>query len=137
MKRRKVSKREAEEILRENASRISKEDIKEVLEKQEEIESRFKGPLKRFLRDAKELLSLLKDYASGEYRRAPFFTVAAITAALLYVLNPFDLIPDFIPVVGQVDDALVVSLCLYLIEKDLKRYREWKEQKDETVRPPR
>ena len=40
--------------------------------------------------------------------------------------NPFDLIPDYILGIGQIDDVLILILCLYLIEKDLHKYQEWK-----------
>ena len=130
MEERKVTREEAEKVLRENASKITEKDIEEVLKRQEEIEKKLKGPLGRFIDDVKDFLSLLKDFFSGEYKEVPWFTVAAITAALLYVLNPIDLIPDFIPFVGQVDDALVVSICLYLVEEDLENYRKWRRQRE-------
>ena len=130
MGKREISREEAEKVLRENASKITEKDIEEVLRRQEEIERKLKGPLSRFFEDVKDFFSLLKDFFSGEYREVPWFTVAAITAALLYVLNPVDLIPDFIPIIGQVDDALVVSICLYLVEEDLEKYREWKRQRE-------
>ena len=130
MGKREISREEAEKVLKENASKITEKDIEEVLRRQEEIERKLKGPLSRFFEDVKDFFSLLKDFFSGEYREVPWFTVAAITAALLYVLNPVDLIPDFIPIIGQVDDALVVSICLYLVEEDLEKYREWKRQRE-------
>jgi uncharacterized membrane protein YkvA (DUF1232 family) len=45
---------------------------------------------------------------------------------LLYVLNPLDLIPDFLPLVGQIDDAAVVAACLLMVRQDLHKYKKWK-----------
>ncbi len=125
------NRKEAEKVLKEEAAKITKKDIEDVIKKQSQIEAKLKGPLKRFLHDIKDLFSLLKDFSSGRYREVPWLTVAAVAAALLYILNPFDVIPDFIPVVGQIDDALVVSVCLYLIEEDLEKYRKWKKENGE------
>ena len=80
----------------------------------------------RIVRDFKLLVSLIKDYWTGKYRKIPFKSVAAVILALLYVINPFDLIPDYILGLGQIDDALILFFCLYFIEKDLHRYMEWK-----------
>jgi uncharacterized membrane protein YkvA (DUF1232 family) len=59
------------------------------------------------------------------------WTLSAAVFALLYVLNPFDLIPDALPIVGVLDDAAVVSACLVLLEQDLYDYRERRRQKSE------
>ncbi len=47
--------------------------------------------------------------------------------ALIYVFNPFDIVPDVLPIIGAVDDATVIAACLMLIERDLNKYRTWKE----------
>jgi uncharacterized membrane protein YkvA (DUF1232 family) len=51
-----------------------------------------------------------------------------VAFGLLYVINPFDIIPDVLPVVGAVDDAMVIGALLILVEQDLKKYRAWKER---------
>ena len=124
----KVTKKQAEEELKKGAKNVTEDDLKKVLDKRDEIEGKFKenGPLGRFIADLKLLFSLVQDYVKGEYREIPYWSIAAIVAALLYVLSPIDLIPDVIPGIGYVDDGLVVATCLVMVEQDLHDYREWK-----------
>jgi uncharacterized membrane protein YkvA (DUF1232 family) len=124
----KDTKSQANDVLEEKAKHVTENDIKKILEKREEIEKKFKpnGPLGRFIADLKLLYSIIQDYINGKYREIPFWTIAAIVAALLYVLNPFDLIPDYIPGIGYLDDALIIGACLRMIEQDLHKYKEWK-----------
>lgn len=56
-----------------------------------------------------------------------WWTIGAVVTTLLYVLNPVDIVPDFIPFFGLLDDAAVVSACLFLVEKDLNIYKNWKD----------
>ena len=126
-----MSKIDNETIKKEHKKRqedFEEEDVQNVLEDEEEIKSKFenKGKLQRYVDDAQLLFNLLRDYANGNYREVPFNVVAAIGGALLYVLSPLDLIPDFIPIVGYLDDAAVIAFCLNLIEKDLISYKVWK-----------
>ena len=58
---------------------------------------------------------------NGTYRAIPWWSVAAIVAALFYVLDPIDLIPDFIPDIGYIDDAAVVAICLRMVDADLQK----------------
>ena len=44
--------------------------------------------------------------------RVPRRAKVAVGAAALYLAMPIDLVPDFIPVVGQLDDVLVVAIAL-------------------------
>lgn len=67
------------------------------------------------------LFKMLRDWGSGQHE-IPWKTVAAITAALLYFIGPFDIIPDFIPVLGYLDDATVIGLCLKLAQSDIRKY---------------
>jgi uncharacterized membrane protein YkvA (DUF1232 family) len=124
----KLTEKQAEEKVRRGAATVTEDQLDEVLRKQREIEEKFKGkgPLGKFFAEVKLLFSLINDYAKGNYREIPWWSIAAVVAALLYVLSPIDAIPDFIPGIGYIDDALVVGACLALIDTDLQNYKAWK-----------
>ncbi len=119
----------SEEYVKEGAEKVTSKDIETVVDKSEEIKKKFsaRGPLRRFVEDAKVLLALVKDWRTGKYRQALYGTIAAVVFALIYVFNPFDIVPDVLPIIGVVDDATVIGACLMLIERDLIKYRSWKE----------
>jgi uncharacterized membrane protein YkvA (DUF1232 family) len=118
-----------EEFVKKGAEKISDLDIKKVVDKADEIKDKFlkSKTLARFVEDVKLLLSLIKDYWTGRYRDIPGWSIAVIVFTLLYVINPFDMIPDIIPGVGQLDDIAVILTCLYLVEHVLQDYKKWKE----------
>ncbi len=107
---------------------VPEANVEKVANRADDIKRKFSrgGPLGRFVEDAELLVSIVKDYGAGKYREIPYLSMAAIVFTLLYVVNPLDLIPDVIPVIGQLDDAAVVTLCLVLVEQDLRNYKEWK-----------
>jgi uncharacterized membrane protein YkvA (DUF1232 family) len=80
----------------------------------------------RLIQDFRLLLSLIKDYWSGRYRKIPYLSVAVILFAILYFVYPFDLLPDYLLGLGQIDDVIIICLCLFLVERDLYKYKEWK-----------
>lgn len=119
----------SEDYVKEGAEKVTPKDIDKVVDKSEEIKNQFsaRGPLKRFIEDGKVLTALLRDWRAGKYRQALYGTIAAVAFALLYVFNPFDIVPDVLPFIGALDDATVIGALLILIERDLKKYRSWKE----------
>jgi len=86
------------------------------------------GLLFRILGDVKWLALLIKDLCLGKYRKIPFPSIVAILLTILYILFPFDILPDYILGIGQVDDALILILCLAFLERDLEQYKAWKRQ---------
>ena len=48
-------------------------------------------------------------------QRMPLLVMAIIPAVVAYLLMPLDIIPDFIPVVGQLDDLLLIVLAVGLV----------------------
>jgi len=129
----KIDKKKAEEVLRKGAEKVQPADVEKVLKASEDLKSKFEaeGPLQQFIADFKVLFSMLKDYWSGRYRAVPYWAIAAIAFAFLYVINPMDIIPDVIPVVGYLDDAMVVAACIALVREDLHSYRKWRENNPE------
>lgn len=71
-------------------------------------------------------VSIVKDYSSGAYSKIPRHSIVAILAALIYVVVPFDAIPDFVPGIGFIDDLSVITFVFNQVAKDLKKYEEWK-----------
>ena len=73
------------------------------------------------------MISLIKHYVEGKYTTVPYGTILAIMSALIYVLSPVDIIPDFIPFVGHLDDVAVMGLCLSMVKTDIEAYDEWRQ----------
>ena len=73
------------------------------------------------------MISLIKHYVEGKYTTVPYGTILAIMSALIYVLSPVDIIPDFIPFVGYLDDVAVIGLCLLMVKTDIEAYDEWRQ----------
>ena len=49
--------------------------------------------------------------------KTPVLAKIFLGLAIAYVLMPFDLIPDFIPVIGQLDDLVIVPVLVYVALK--------------------
>ena len=85
------------------------------------------GRIQSLWRDINLMIGLASDYSRGNYKQIPWNVLAAITGAIIYFVSPVDVVPDFIPVVGYVDDALVIRLALEIARPDLESYAEWKD----------
>ena len=85
------------------------------------------GFLARLFQDLKLLIPLIKDYWKGTYRDVSVKSIVIFVVALAYIISPIDLIPDYIIGLGQIDDAVILGLSLYFLEKDLQKYKNWKD----------
>jgi len=82
--------------------------------------------------ELKERLSILgrlvAAYARGRYRIVPFKTMLTIIAAVLYFLNPFDLVPDTILGIGLMDDLAVLTWVYRSAQQELTKFMQWEKR---------
>lgn len=80
------------------------------LRRRERGEVRDKESMKHLIRDLPKFLQLLW----GLYRdaRVSRLDKGIVLATIAYILMPMDLVPDFIPLLGQVDDIYLLALAL-------------------------
>ncbi|GGF16519.1 hypothetical protein GCM10011383_29920 [Hymenobacter cavernae] len=81
------------------------------------------------------LFRLIKLSISGEYTGLPTSTVVAAVAVTIYFLFPIDLIPDFIPVLGMLDDVALVAWFSTSIKDELDKFVEWERTRPIVVEP--
>ena len=82
-----------------------------------------------YLAEVPRMIALLKDYIQKDYVEIPKKSLILIVAALLYLINPRDIIPDKYLGVGLIDDAAVIAACIALTRADLDAYDAWKDAK--------
>ena len=124
-----IDRKKAKKALEHKAKRVTESDVGKVVERKSEIDAKLSevpSAFKRLVNQVKLLFEMVSDYWHGKYKAVPWYSISMAIAALLYFLNPFDLIPDFIPIVGYVDDATILALCSLAIMEDLRAYCKFK-----------
>ena len=71
------------------------------------------------------MLRLIRAYYRREYRNIPMQNLVMIVAAIIYILNPFDLIPDWIVGLGFADDAVVLAFAVRRTRQTLDDFMTW------------
>ena len=112
-----------------NQKDYSEEDMNKIFENEKSILDKINSDenLRKFIDETKLFVSMLKDFFTHVYTEVPIGTIMAIVGSLLYVICPLDLIPDFIPIIGYLDDAAILAGCIKAVEVDIKKYKEFKE----------
>ncbi len=70
-------------------------------------------------------LRMVKAYMRGDYRDISRKSMVIGVAVLLYLVTPLDIIPDFIPVFGLMDDISLMAWFVDAFSKEITKYREW------------
>jgi uncharacterized membrane protein YkvA (DUF1232 family) len=82
-------------------------------------------PFKEYWPYLQTMLRLVRAHHRGEYARIPSNALLWIVAALNYLVDPFDLIPDATPVLGFVDDATVIEFVTDKNRQTLDDFMMW------------
>ena len=83
-----------------------------------------------FWSELKAFFRLLQAYIRREYTVVPWASIVMVTAAIIYFVSPIDLILDWIPLAGFIDDAAVLVFVLRQVKIDLAKFQEWEQTRD-------
>ncbi len=75
----------------------------------------------------KVFLRMVKAYAKGSYRDIETKNILLMLAALIYFVTPLDLVPDFIPITGLLDDFTVVLWVYNKLQEEIDKFIAWEE----------
>jgi uncharacterized membrane protein YkvA (DUF1232 family) len=111
------------------------------MESEEELRERVQGiadpHLALFQKQMALALDCVRDHVDGECPQIPYYSVSLIGAAVLYFADELDAIPDFLPDIGHLDDAVVVAMACELGADGLHRYCDFKGINAEGLLPAR
>ncbi len=80
----------------------------------------------KYVADIFVMCDCIIDYIKGNYKKILMRTVITILAAIIYIVNPGDILPDILPIVGHMDDAGVIAFVVKIVRDDLNEYKAWK-----------
>lgn len=86
--------------------------------------------LKGVLADLRTLLRLIQAWMKGNYSNVSKANLVLIVGAVVYFLMPIDVVPDFIPVAGFVDDGAVIIWVVDAVKEELAKFEEWERHRD-------
>ena len=119
---------DAESELGKRAKKMTRDDIADVLGKEGKAKTIVEkaGFLSQYWEDIKTSFALIRDWFNGSYDKVPARMIVSLAGALIYLVSPLDLIPDWVPMAGLVDDAAMLAFVFQLSKVDLNAYRRWK-----------
>ena len=118
-------------FIEDHSDTISEKDIAKLSKKKRRLKKILS--LKAFSGQREKLklfIEIIRQYHKGNYREIPWRSIAAISFTLIYIINPLDLVPDVLPLIGYVDDLSVFMALLSLADKDLSQFENWKVEQD-------
>jgi uncharacterized membrane protein YkvA (DUF1232 family) len=125
-------------ILYELANRVAPADVTALLDAESELRARAADLDHLQLLAAQLTLALdcLHDHVRGDCPQIPYYTISLLAAAVHYFADKLDVVPDFLPRIGRLDDAAVMAMACQLTTDGLRRYCDWKGRSADAVLGP-
>ncbi|WP_018675122.1 DUF1232 domain-containing protein [Riemerella columbina] len=83
---------------------------------------------KGFVSKIPTLFVMVKAIIKKEYKPG-YKNVIVPALVLAYIISPIDIIPDWIPLIGALDDLALIALAMPMLMKELEAFEAWQEQK--------
>ena len=113
----------AEELIKDKHK--TEETIDEAIKKVNKVEEE-KGIFDKIWDELSFMFSMAKDWITGKYKDVSFTTMITILGGIIYFLSPIDIIPDFIPIIGYLDDLYILSTVIDRVKEEIEKYKLWK-----------
>jgi uncharacterized membrane protein YkvA (DUF1232 family) len=91
----------------------------------------YKYRLKEVWTEVQIFFRMLKAWKDGKHK-LELKTGLSIIAAIIYFVNPFDIVPDFIPALGLIDDITILTYVITRFEKEIERFSSWEKENEKT-----
>lgn len=118
------NKQKALDLAKNLSDKFNPEEIQKFIEKHKDLE---------FIEDVKLLFSMAVDSVKGKYK-IDKKTFLVIAGALAYTALPTDVIPDFIPGIGFLDDAFVIGYTIKSIKDEIENYKRFKSEETRKIK---
>lgn len=101
------------------------EQLKDLVASAKEKAKEKQQQIKSVWKDFQTLLRFVYAWWRKDYQEIPWKTILYAATAVFYFVSPFDLIPDFIPFGGFIDDVTVISFVAKALKSDLDKFTAW------------
>jgi len=73
----------------------------------------------------KHIANMVEAWRLKQYDGISTYAIFICIAILLYFVSPIDLFPDFIPIIGGLDDLLLLNYLLKVVDKEIEKFTTW------------
>jgi len=113
-------------ILFDLATRLAPADVDSLMEREDTLRRQAadltSDDLSLLREEVALALDCLRDHVAGDCSQIPYYTIALLAAGMYYFADQLDVIPDFLPGIGRLDDAAVMAMACELAKDGLQRY---------------